>query len=234
MKGMRISEVAARSGIPPTTLRYYEDLGLLAPDRTPNGYRVFGAEVLDQLRFIAAAKRLGLPLGRVASLLSVWQSNSCAAVKARLRPLLADQLAQAQTEIAGLSRVRDRLTAAARHLDELPDRDERCEPECGFLPAAPPPVPDTPVACSLGAARTARVVHWRRILAGAPRYRSDGAVRMDLPTRLLTEVADLAVAEQQCCPFLTFEFSLHAKRFTMTVTTSPGGQVMLDELFDCR
>ncbi|MEW2388724.1 MerR family DNA-binding transcriptional regulator [Streptomyces venezuelae] len=39
MTQMRISELAARSGIPATTLRFYEDTGLLTPDRGPSCYR---------------------------------------------------------------------------------------------------------------------------------------------------------------------------------------------------
>ena len=50
-----------------------------------------------------------------------------------------------------------RLAAAAQHLDELPDRAERCSPECAFLATAPPAQP--PVACSLGAEQGDRVVN---------------------------------------------------------------------------
>ncbi|WP_416316268.1 MerR family DNA-binding transcriptional regulator [Streptomyces sp. S584] len=36
---MRISQLAERSGVPATTLRFYEGVGLLPADRTPAGYR---------------------------------------------------------------------------------------------------------------------------------------------------------------------------------------------------
>ena len=53
---MRIGEVARASGTTSKTLRYYEEVGLLpAADRTPAGYRDYGAEVLDRLDFIEGA-----------------------------------------------------------------------------------------------------------------------------------------------------------------------------------
>ncbi|MGU3500710.1 MerR family DNA-binding transcriptional regulator [Mycobacterium sp. C31M] len=41
MTDMRISQLAARSGVPATTLRYYESAGLLRAGRTAAGYRIY-------------------------------------------------------------------------------------------------------------------------------------------------------------------------------------------------
>lgn len=118
---MSISQVAARSGVPPSTLRYYEDLGLPHPERAANGYRVFDADSLERLRFIGAAKQLHLPLKQIASLMTVWESDACSHVKARRQPLLSRQLDEVDDGIA-----------------ELPDHGERCGPDCvGFAPAPP-------------------------------------------------------------------------------------------------
>jgi DNA-binding transcriptional MerR regulator len=38
---MNIGDVAERSGLPPKTIRYYEDIGLIRPKRGGNGYRAF-------------------------------------------------------------------------------------------------------------------------------------------------------------------------------------------------
>ncbi|MET0380834.1 MAG: MerR family DNA-binding transcriptional regulator, partial [Methyloceanibacter sp.] len=39
---MNIGEAAAQSGLPPKTIRYYEDIGLLRPGRRDNGFRDYG------------------------------------------------------------------------------------------------------------------------------------------------------------------------------------------------
>ena len=224
---MQISEVAARSGVPATTLRYYEDLGLLRPQRAANGYRLFDPETLERLRFINAAKQLNLPLEQITSLLRVWESDPCATVKAQLRPLLADQLDQIDTTISELSHARHVLAAAAQHLDELPDRAERCSPECAFLATAPPP---PPVACSLGAEQGERTAEWHEALADAPTRRVAGGVRVELPVEALNQISALAIAEQECCPFFTFDIALRGPQFTLTFTAPPEGMPMLDAL----
>ncbi|MEU1301314.1 MerR family transcriptional regulator [Streptomyces shenzhenensis] len=83
---MRISQLAERSGVPATTLRFYEGSGLLPAGRTASGYRVYGEEAVQRLAFINTAKHLGLPLEGVGELLSVWEAASCRDVKADLRP----------------------------------------------------------------------------------------------------------------------------------------------------
>ncbi|WP_257141802.1 MerR family transcriptional regulator [Streptomyces sp. sk226] len=58
---MRISQLAERSGVPATTLRFSEGAGRLPADRTPAGYRLYGEAAVERLAFIGAAKHLGLP-----------------------------------------------------------------------------------------------------------------------------------------------------------------------------
>jgi len=76
--GYRIGEVAEQTGFPPSTLRYYEDEGLLpAPDRTAAGHRVYGERHLRRLQFMARAKRLGLTLEEIADLADAWDTREC-------------------------------------------------------------------------------------------------------------------------------------------------------------
>jgi DNA-binding transcriptional MerR regulator len=58
---MRIGELAERSGVPARMLRYYEQQGLLAPARTANGYRDYGAPQLDRVVQIRGLLDAGLP-----------------------------------------------------------------------------------------------------------------------------------------------------------------------------
>ncbi|MBE9924285.1 MerR family transcriptional regulator [Cellulosimicrobium cellulans] len=58
----------SRTGVPASTLRFYESEGLLPADRAENGYRVYGEAAVDRLAFIAQAKHLDLPLPAVREL----------------------------------------------------------------------------------------------------------------------------------------------------------------------
>ncbi len=134
---MRISQLAERSGVPATTLRFYESAGLLPAERSPTGYRLYGEDAVERLAFIGAAKHLGLPLEEVAELLAVWESGACAQVKSDLRPRIAARITDAEARAAELAAFTATLHTALDHLDALPDRPGRCDPECGFLaPAA--------------------------------------------------------------------------------------------------
>ncbi|WP_097986784.1 MerR family transcriptional regulator [Streptomyces sp. f150] len=293
MTSMRISQLAERSGVPATTLRFYESAGLLSADRTPAGYRMYGEDAVDRLAFIGAAKHLGLALEEIGELVGVWEAGACRDVKADLRPRISARLAEAEARAAELAAFTASLRGALAHLDALPDRAGRCDPECGFLapgagarsasaqaagPAsasaagpdtgqgpgsstsAPAPVSggahggqpvdvvlspgrraageeterwrSVPVACSLGGdglhERTAR---WREAVAGATRAAVPEGLRLTLPVDRVTRVAELAAAEQECCPFFDFRLHLDGPRLHLEVRAPADGGALLTDLF---
>jgi MerR family redox-sensitive transcriptional activator SoxR len=59
---LTIAELAARSGAAPSALRYYEDQGLIAAERTPGNQRRYPRHVLRRVAFIRAGRQLGLSL----------------------------------------------------------------------------------------------------------------------------------------------------------------------------
>jgi len=66
---MRISELAAKSGLSIDTIRYYEKRGLLGEahmHRRPSGYRVYNEKALGRLRLIRRGQQLGFTLGELA------------------------------------------------------------------------------------------------------------------------------------------------------------------------
>ena len=65
-----IGDVARRSGVRPSTLRYYEELGLLAATERAGGRRQYDERVLRRLEVIAFAKESGFTLGEIGDLLS--------------------------------------------------------------------------------------------------------------------------------------------------------------------
>ncbi|WP_040589754.1 heavy metal-responsive transcriptional regulator [Sciscionella marina] len=245
---MRISQLAERCGVPATTLRFYESAGLLPAERTPAGYRLYGEDAVDRLAFIGAAKHLGLPLEEIGELLSVWETGACKEVKADLRPRIAARLDEAEQRVAELAAFTASLHAALDHLDALPDRDQPCSPHCGFLsgphPGGPADVAITPngrtteqwqtapVACSLaGDDIAARALSWHAILDGATRTPISGGLHMTLPAERILQVAELAVAEQQCCPFFDFRLHLDGTDLHLDVRAPAEGADLLAELF---
>lgn len=239
---MRISQLAARSGVPATTLRYYESAGLLSAERSPAGYRLYGDAAVDRLAFIGAAKGLGLPLAEIAELLGVWQQGACREVRADLRPRVLARLADAEERQAELAAFADSLRRSLAQLDTLPDRETPCDPACGFLDAgpsaapalpAPPPAPAPAAACSLTGDETeARTAQWRALLDGGTRTELPGTgVRWALPAERAGELARLAVEEQCCCPFLAFRMQMTGRLVYLEVRAPEAGAGWLAELF---
>jgi MerR family copper efflux transcriptional regulator len=67
---LQIGEVAERVGISLRTVRYYEEMGLLAPaERTPGGFRLYTEAHVDRLGLIARLKSLGFSVGEMRELL---------------------------------------------------------------------------------------------------------------------------------------------------------------------
>lgn len=62
---LTIGEVARRSGVAASALRFYEDRGLIVAERAGSGHRRFGRDVLRRLAFIVFAQRLGLSLDEI-------------------------------------------------------------------------------------------------------------------------------------------------------------------------
>jgi DNA-binding transcriptional MerR regulator len=232
---MRISELSARTGVPASTLRFYETEGLLPADRAENGYRVYDESAVDRLAFIAQAKQLDLPLPEVRDLATAWEVEPCYSVRAKYRPMLVERSAQVNERLIALEALRSTLSMAVARLDALPDRDEPCDAGCTFLDRARRERPITsataPIACSLNAADyAARNTEWRDLLDGAPRSEVAGGVRVTLTTSKFERAAALAAAEQACCGFYAIRIDLHGSTFDLTITAPPEARPRLDDL----
>ena len=91
---LTIGELAARAGVTPDALRYYERVGIMArPPRTRGGFRVYPTMAVDRLRFIKQAQRQGLTLAEIRELLSLDArrgTTQCRQVQQLLERKLAD------------------------------------------------------------------------------------------------------------------------------------------------
>lgn len=126
---MRISDVAARSGLPATTLRYYESVGLIEAPRGLNGYRDYDDSVLERLTFIDATKQLGMSLPGIVDLLAAVEHDSCTRVRDVLHPQLIQRLREVDHHLTNLQNLRKQLEIATERLGSCPDSDAPCRSE---------------------------------------------------------------------------------------------------------
>lgn len=72
---LRIDEVAKLTGLTKRTIRYYEEIGLIAPGRTQGGYRLYGERDIEQLRKVLVAKEvLGFSLQELLQYMNLSDS----------------------------------------------------------------------------------------------------------------------------------------------------------------
>ncbi len=125
---MTIGEIAAVAGVPTATIRYYEGRGLIpqAP-RTRSGYRQYGDDAAERLRFIRRAQDLGFTLDDVQELLDLRVDDpaTCPVVEAKTR----EKIRQVRQKIRDLERMEQVLKelaascAAGRPTAECPILD---------------------------------------------------------------------------------------------------------------
>ncbi|MFL4468536.1 Cu(I)-responsive transcriptional regulator [Tateyamaria armeniaca] len=118
---MNISQAAQATGLPAKTIRYYEEIGLIQPNRSANGYRTFSQTALHQLNFLARARALGFSIDDCRSLLTLWEDRSRAS--ADVRRIAAAHLSEIETKIADLTAMRDTLSHLVKtcHGNDRPD-----------------------------------------------------------------------------------------------------------------
>lgn len=247
MATYQVSELAERVGLPPSTVRFYEQAGLVPARRSESGYRLFDEQAVERIEVIATAKRLGLPLERIRDLLQVWENGLCQDVREQLRPMVADQITDAERRAAELDAFLERLRKAAE-LIEGPAQAGRCGPDCGIVPpphpaAAPAAVglvpqrrdagPERPIACALTEAdQTDRAEQWRQLVAqAASRESTDSGLAFRFSAGLAGKVAELAAAEQLCCPFLEFTLHLAAGEARFAVWVPEEAAPLLADMF---
>src|SRR3546814_18758822 len=132
---MNIGTAARQSGVPAKTIRYYESVGLIgAAERTASGYRVYGRDDVETLRFVQRARSLGFSVEEAGNLLTLWRDRSRSS--AEVKALAAHRLADIARKMAELAEMRENLTNPMNrcHGDARPD----C-PHLHGLPSQPGP-----------------------------------------------------------------------------------------------
>lgn len=107
---MDIAEVSQRSGLPPSTLRYYEEKGLIASTGRNGLRRLFDENVLEQLALIGVGRSAGFSLNEIALM---FAPDGRPALE---RSMLAKKADELDEKIGRLTFMRDQL----RHAAECP------------------------------------------------------------------------------------------------------------------
>ena len=123
---MNISEAAKRSGLSAKTIRYYEDIGLIAPAaRSDNGYRQYDGKSVEELQFLSRAREVGFDLDECRQLLDLQRDRSRQSRHAR--ELVLEKSAQLEQRI-------EQLKAMQGVLQEMASRCKGDEgPDCAIL-----------------------------------------------------------------------------------------------------
>lgn len=118
---MNIGDVAERAGLPPKTIRYYEDIGLVRPLRSSNGYRTFRESDLHKLTFLGRARALGFSIEDCRTLLGLYEDD--ARESAQVKAVAEQHLQEIDRKVEQLQSMRATLAdlVEACHGDHRPD-----------------------------------------------------------------------------------------------------------------
>ncbi len=122
---LSISEVAERTGLRPSALRYYEEVGLIAPAARVSGRRHYDESVMDRLRVIDCARSAGFTIADMRELLVEGQCTP-----ERWRPL-------AERKLREIDALVERAQAVRRLLEESLACDCRSLEACSMVAGRP-------------------------------------------------------------------------------------------------
>ncbi|WP_406219105.1 MerR family transcriptional regulator [Streptomyces canus] len=106
---IRIGEVARAAGVSVRAVRYYEQQGLLIPERSPSGQRLYRQDAIPRVRFFQEMFAAGLTSRRITELLPCWDAGHTD----------AEQRAMLRAERDRIQAKADDLKAALDRLDEV-------------------------------------------------------------------------------------------------------------------
>jgi MerR family transcriptional regulator, redox-sensitive transcriptional activator SoxR len=106
---LTVGQLAGRSGVAVSALRFYEEQGLISARRTTGNQRRYPRATLRRVAFIRASQRVGIPLNRIAVALAGLPANRTPTADDWAR-LSAQWRADLDERISQLQRLRDHLT----------------------------------------------------------------------------------------------------------------------------
>jgi DNA-binding transcriptional MerR regulator len=116
----QINELSKHANVSPKTIRYYEDVGLLAsPVRASNNYRLYDEDDVERLRFIRSARSLDFSIEEIAKIVSTLDRHEppCSHVV----ELLRKHLSEIEARIQDLEKLKEELTHLYKIGKDLPE-----------------------------------------------------------------------------------------------------------------
>ncbi len=115
--GLQIGELASRAGVTRKAIRFYERKRVLPPaTRAANGYRLYGDDAVEMLRFVKRAAGLGLTLAEIKDIITIRQGGRppCTHVHGLLRDKAVELDRKLEDLLDVRRRIRQSLTAWRR------------------------------------------------------------------------------------------------------------------------
>ena len=118
---MNIGQAAQHANLPPKTIRYYEDIALIKPDRAENGYRDYSDADVHRLRFLQRSRSLGFTIEECRTLLSLYEDKHRAS--ADVKALARQKITEIERKMEELKSLRETLSVLVKHChgDDRPD-----------------------------------------------------------------------------------------------------------------
>ncbi len=113
---LTIGQLSKESGLPAKTIRFYEEIGLIAkPGRAENGYRTYPASRIEELILIKSARELGLPIPRIKKLMVGCPDGDCSHSGEYIDREIGEYISDLDTQIQELSHIRTRLLSLRKN-----------------------------------------------------------------------------------------------------------------------
>lgn len=118
LRDVRIGDLARASGKTQRALRLYEELGLLVPEtRTAGGFRTYGADALERVRWIGKLQELGFTLVQIQQVVEATGAAAPKAAMEQVRRLYADKQAELAAQIARLQQLQIEIGTSLQYLE---------------------------------------------------------------------------------------------------------------------